>query len=164
MDDKVIDIQQYLKTSSRGPGSAFAVWGGEGEKARFALPVWRAVFLLGGERGGIVSLSQEGGGKPEAFFVLDLGEDPARTEFPSLPVSLLGSQEAPATAPLPGGGAGIFLGEEEGRAWYLTVLGGEDRTSPSGRKWEDLLFLAGECAGLLFFRGLAGEGSEGPED
>ena len=51
-DDGVVDIRGYLKSSPEGAGSgAFAVWGGDGERSRFALPVWRAIYLAGGDWG-----------------------------------------------------------------------------------------------------------------
>jgi len=37
----------------------------------------------------------------------------------------------------------------------VLVMGGEEDGPLAGRKREDLLFLAGECAGLLFLRDFA---------
>jgi len=56
-DDHVIDTRRYLDESrERRDEGAFAVWGGGGERSRFALPLWRAIYLVGGNWGGIVSL------------------------------------------------------------------------------------------------------------
>jgi hypothetical protein len=155
VSDQIIDINQYLNHSHGETEGAFSVWGGEGDRARLALPVWRAIALVGGDRGGLVRVLEKGGGDPDPFFVLDLGKDPARSEFPSPPTAILHSPEAPAMARLPGGGMAIFLGEESSERWFLMVMGGEGGGILSGRTREDLLFLAGECAGLLFFRGFA---------
>ena len=54
-----------------------------------------------------------------------------------------------------GGEILVFLGKEEGKKWFLEISGGEGRALSQGKKREELLFLAGECAGLLFFRGFA---------
>ena len=55
-------------------------------------------------------------------------------------------------------GLAVHLGEQEGRRWYLIVAEtGERPGGVEGRARDDLLFLAGECAGLLFFRGFAAE-------
>lgn len=132
------------------------MWGGEGDRSRFALPLWRAVFLVGGDRGGIVHIPEGEKGKPEPFFVLDLGQDPARTDFFRPPASILHSTEAPALARLPGGGVVVFLGGDEGKQWFLMVMGGEGEGPLAARGREALLFLAGECAGLLFLRDFAG--------
>ena len=52
-------------------------------------------------------------------------------------------------------GVVVFLGGEGGKQWFLMVMGGEGDEPVAGRKREDLLFLAGECAGLLFLRDFA---------
>ena len=50
----------------------------------------------------------------------------------------------------------VYLGAREGRAWSLVVDGSEGRAAELGAQArEDILFLAGECAGLLFSRDLA---------
>lgn len=157
VDEGIIDIRKFLKAPGREAGRAFSVWGGEGERARFALPVWRAVFLMGGNWGGIFHVR---GDFPEAcapFFVLDLKQDPARTSVLPPPTSLLAQREAPALSVRAGGGVLVFLGEEMGRKWFLEVGGGEERIPAIGKRREELLFLAGECAGLLFFRDFAGK-------
>ena len=157
MSDKIIDINRYLSRSAEKGGGAFSVWGGDGERARFALPLWRAIFLVGGDRGGIAYLPAGDTGSPGPFFVLDLGMDPARIDFPPPPTSILHSHEAPALARLPGGGEAVFLGEEKGKRWFLMVMGGEGKGPIDGSKRENLRFLAGECAGLLFFRDFAAD-------
>jgi len=156
VDEGIIDIQRYLKTPRAGGGGAFSVWGGEGERARFALPVWRSVFLLGGERGGIFHLGVGDTEPCVPFFVLDLAQDPARTTFRRPPEALCAQQDAPVVSTRGAGGVLVFLGEEAGRRWYLEVDGGEEKPMAVGRRREELLFLAGECAGLLFFREFAG--------
>lgn len=156
MNDQIIDINQYLNRSTEKKDGAFSVWSGEEDRARFALPLWRAVVLVGGDRGGIVCLPDGDTGKPEPFFVLDLGQDPARRDFLPPPTSIIHSTDAPALARLPGGGVVVFLGGEGEKQWFLMVMGGEGDVPLAGRKREDLLFLAGECAGLLFLRDFAG--------
>jgi hypothetical protein len=155
-DDHIIDIRTFLGGSldQEEPG-AFSVWGGGEERSRFALPVWRAVFLVGGDWGGIVSfLKLEPDPVSETFFALDLREEPARTVAPpELPRGLL-HEEAPAVALTDDGDLAVLLGEDEVRKWFLQVLGGASGRAPGGADRETLLFLAGECAGLLFFREL----------
>ena len=57
----------------------------------------------------------------------------------------------------------MHLGEHEGRRWYLVVADTAEGSGVEGRARDDLLFLAGECAGLLFFRGFAAE-ARAPEE
>lgn len=155
MTDEIIHLSDYLE--ERGSRTTFAVQGGEGERSRFALPVWRAVYLLGGDRGGII-WTPPSGRSPRAFFVLDLASDPARTEFGDGVTDGLHGREAPAVE-VRDETVTVLLAREEHRSWYLTVVGREpDEGEPSARAREDLLFLAGECAGLILHREMGGEG------
>ena len=163
VDDNVIDITKYLDRSqaesdigadASGSRGSFAVWGGEGDRSRFALPLWRSIYLVDGGRGGLVWEDLDGApGVLTPFFVLDLGAEPARTEFGYDLVEGLETSEAPTVLEGPSG-LGIFLGSREGRQWFMVLdeRGTEDPVQGGDR--EDLLFLAGECAGLLFFKGL----------
>lgn len=159
--DDIIDLGEYLRRreeAEKVPRTAFAVWGGEGERARFALPLWRVVFMAGGVRGGLVwtGSSEDRPTRLDPFVVLDLAEEPARTRFPPGLIQGLEGAAAPAMKVGPGGVA-VHLGEHDGRRWYLVVESGEEPATLAGRVRDDVLFLAGECAGLLFYRGFAAE-------
>lgn len=159
VDEGVIDIRKYLNAAPGSGNRSFSVWGGEGERARFALPVWRSVFLVGGERGGIYFQKVDGGEDCIPFFVLDLGEDVPRTSFTPPPHTSLTPDQAPTLLVKAEGEVVVFLGMEGDRRWFLEVVGGTSDEGVSGKKREELLFLAGECAGLLFFREFA-DGAE----
>ena len=159
MDDDVIDLTKYLDLSEAGSGDdaggargSFSVSGGEGDRSRLALPVWRSIYLVGGGRGGLVwEDPDKAPGVLEPFFVLDLGAEPARVEFGYDVVKDLETSEAPKVVESPAGVA-IFLGSREGRLWFLVLDERALAVEPvQGGVREDLLFLAGECAGLLFF-------------
>jgi hypothetical protein len=96
VDEKIIDFQRYLGgvTDARDAGT-FSVWGGKGARARFALPVWRSVFLLDAERGGIVQLPV-GADEPRPFFFLDLVQEPARVECAATTLRALRDEDVPA--------------------------------------------------------------------
>ena len=161
--DDIIDLGEYLRrreVAERAPRTAFAVWGGEGERTRFALPLWRIVYLAGGSRGGLVWVpsAEERPTRLRAFVVLDLAEDPARTRFPPTLIHGIDTSQAPVFREHGDEGLAVHLGDQEGRRWYLVVAETVERQGGvEGRARDDLLFLAGECAGLLFFRGFAGE-------
>ena len=167
-DDRVIDLAAYLKRKqeeeeegSEGR-SVFSFWGGDGERARFALPLWRAAYLGGGLRAALVW--QRNGAameEPEGLVVLDLKEEPARLDFVPACVASVTNADAPGTYGGGPDGLAVYLGEGDGRRWYMVVDDFEERYQElTGRSQGDLLFLAGECAGLLFFRGLAGGPAE----
>ncbi len=158
MSDGIIDLGEYLRRrdgDEEQTASTFALWGADGERSRFALPLWRSIYLASGERGGIVwQIDPAGDLRP--FVVLDLAHDPARKDFPASAVAALQGEEAPAMSEAARGSLAIHLGERNGRRWFLVVQGSAERMKGlSGRDREDVLFLAGECAGLLFLRDFA---------
>jgi hypothetical protein len=163
-DDQVIDLAAYLRrkeaeAEGEDDRTTFTLWGGEGERARFALPLWRAAYLVGGRRSALVWLRRGvSAEEPEPLIVLDLREENARLDFAISSIAGLAEAGKPGTFSTSPVGLAVYLGEEEERKWYLVV---DDLDGPppesSSRPQNDLLFLAGECAGLLFFRGLAVE-------
>ena len=165
MDD-IIDLSEYLRRkegADKGPRTAFAVWGGEGEGTRFALPLWRVIYLAGGARGGLVwvAADDERPARLNPFVVLDLLEDPARTRIPPSLVRGIDTTQTPLLPELGEAGLAVHLGEQDGRRWYVVVAEATEEVGPlEGRVRDDVLFLAGECAGLLFFRGLAAEATD----
>jgi hypothetical protein len=160
MANEIIDITRYLKREPAAdmPRGSMALWGAEGERSRFALPLWRIIFLAEADRGMVV-WSEAGGHRAQTpFVVLDLGADPARTDVNPTMVPRFGVDESPSLVDLESEGLVVYLGSRRGRVWSLIADGGEGRESPlaAGAR-EDILFLAGECAGLLFLRDLAAE-------
>ncbi len=160
MEDGVIDLQQYLASRSGTQRSSFAVWGGEGDRSRLALPLWRAIYLVGGDRGAVLSAPDrpEPPGHLTPLFVLDLASETPRTDFPVARLEGLWKEDLspPALEDRRPGGVTVFLGSRDGKRWFVVVS--DPRSSPGvlrGKNRDDLLFLAGECAGLLFYRGLA---------
>ena len=158
VDDGIIDLTQYLNRRGEEqdpPRSTFALFGADGERARFALPLWRAIYLATGDRGGVVWRG-EGEDRLRSMVVLDLAEDPPRTEFDLRAVEGLEGDDPPVVMDRVSEGMAVFLGLEDGRRWYVVIDGTSERTAPiADRDREDILFLAGECAGLLFLRGFA---------
>jgi hypothetical protein len=158
MADEIIDLTRYLRRepSAELPRGSMTLWGADGERARFALPLWRVIHLAQGDRGLIVRHPVQRPHAAEAFVALDLGSDPARTTVPLDRLPRFGSDEGPSLVDMESDGLVVFLGARAGQLWLLLVDGGEGRAAPlppSVR--EDVLFLAGECAGLLFLRDLA---------
>lgn len=159
VSDGIINLGDYIRRRDGAdePASTFSLWGADGERSRFALPLWRAIYLAQGERGGILWRS-EAEEKVRPFVVLDLASEPARTEFAWPADPDLDPERVPCLTRLPGLGLVIYLGEEKSRQWFLVVADGKVETEDlTGHDREDVLFLAGECAGLLFLRDFADE-------
>jgi hypothetical protein len=165
MANEIIDITRYLKRepASDLPRGAMALWGAEGERSRFALPLWRIIYLAEAHRGLIVSSELEGDEAPDPYVVLDLEHEPARIDVDAGAIPRFSFDEGPSLIDFEADGLVVFLGSRSGRVWTLLVDGGSTREAPlSLSAREDILFLAGECAGLLFLRDLADEGPGAP--
>lgn len=158
MADKIIDIGRYLdrEAGRGGTPATMALWGADGDRSRFALPLWRIVHLAQAERGVIFWRGTTGDPTPNPFVVIDLARDPARL---GVDVGSLPGCDDGASADLHDlGRSGLLvcLGSRDGRAWSLLADCGREREDPlEARRREDVLFLAGECAGLLFLRDFA---------
>lgn len=163
MADEIIDLTRYLRRepSQELPRGSMTLWGADGERARFALPLWRVIHLAQGDRGLIVRHPVQRPQAAEAIVALDLGSDPARTTVPVERLPPFGSDDGPSLVDLESDGMVVFLGARAGQLWLLLVDGGGGRTEALTQNVrEDVLFLAGECAGLLFLRDFAEDGTE----
>jgi hypothetical protein len=162
MSDKIIDITSYLDRGEKlaGAPAMMALWGVDGERSRFALPLWRIVHLARAERGVIFWRNRSG--DPRPFVAVDLSHDPARLTIDS---GALPPCEDSTMAGLHDQGRDgllVCLGARGDRSWYLVADGGTRREGAlEARTREDVLFLAGECAGLLFLRDFADSLDEG---
>lgn len=157
MGNEIIDLTKYMKREPEGdlPRGAMALWGADGERSRFALPLWRIIYLAQAERGVICSRLAQGGGEPEPFVALDLAQEPARIDLPADLPTFMDDREA-ILRDLGAAGVVVYLGRRADRIWSLVVDGVVPGRDPlDARAREDILFLAGECAGLLFIKELA---------
>ncbi len=155
MSNEIIDITQYFRRGAESdePPARMALWGADGERSRFALPLWRIVYLAEAERGVILWRRTSGDRAPRPFVVLDLACDPARIELPDTDLPFCEEADSGALHDLISEGLIVYLGARDDRVWCLLADGGGTRTAPlQSRHREDILFLAGECAGLLFLR------------
>ena len=161
MDERVINLRSYLEGKGSGR-THFGVWGGEGARARFALPTWRAVNLVGASRAALIHV-QDPGSPPTTMFVLDLGSEEPRTDFSH--VNLPPLTDAPPVLQETPGLVVICLCCVGPATWYLALDGGSrgpDRLDREQR--EQLLFFAGECAGLLLHHGVGDQVGDQGED
>ena len=165
MSDEIIDLTRYLRRDSEEelPRGALSLWGAEGERSRFALPLWRIVYLAGAERGLITFRPLDGSSPPVPFVALDLAREPARTSVP-LDLPSFADERESALVDRCSAGVFVFLGTSAGRDWKLVVDGGQRSVPLDARAREDILFLAGECAGLLFQRRLGEVSAEALAD
>lgn len=161
MSDDIIDLGQFLarRDGAHPPAGTMALWGADGERSRFALPLWRVVHLAGADRGVIFWRPASGDVAPRPFVVLDVAKDPARLEVSSEGTDF-GGDESTQLHDRGSDGLLVRLGTKDDKVWGLLVDGGGERGALSARSREDILFLSGECAGLLFLRAFADEAGD----
>jgi hypothetical protein len=161
MADEIIDLSRIIARRAEGgaPAGTMTLWGADGERSRFALPLWRVVHLAGAERGVIFWRRASDHAPPQPFVVLDTAHDPARLDVPDS-ISVCVEDSSGELHDLGQAGLVICLGTKSDRAWAILADGGQRRAPLASRKREDILFLAGECAGLLFLRDFAEEAGE----
>lgn len=149
----VIDLSDYIDRPD-ATEATFAIEGGDDDRSRLALPVWRALYLLDGDRGGIAWIPAAED-RLRTLFVLDLATEPARTHFDASVVDPVVDREPPAVEIGEGRAVILLARDDDERAWFLVVDGPEvGRKEHQPRDREDLLFVAGECAGLVVYRKL----------
>lgn len=160
MADDIIDLGKFLarREGARPPAGTMALWGADGERSRFALPLWRVVHLAGADRGVIFWRSVSGDPTPRPFVVLDLAEDPARLDLSAERTRL--DDDSVQLIDRASDGLLVRLGIKDDKVWGLLADGGAERDELTPRNREDILFLSGECAGLLFLRAFADEAGE----
>jgi hypothetical protein len=161
MADEIIDLSSFIarRAESEATAGTMALWGADGERSRFALPLWRIVQLAGAERGSLFWRSISADAGPRPFVVLDLGSDPARLDLPDS-ATVCTDHEAAALHDKGPEGLIVCLGAKDDRVWGLLADGAGRRPPLPPKKREDILFLAGECAGLLVLRDFADQAED----
>jgi hypothetical protein len=156
MTDDIIDLGRLIDRVPGGKPSrgAMSLWGASGERSRFALPLWRVVHLAGADRAVLFWQRASDRSSTRPFIVLDMARDPARVDLSAVATEL-GEGESPELFDYGLAGVLVRLGVKDGRVWGLLADGRSEKAPLSARVREDIFFLSGECAGLLFLRSLA---------
>ncbi len=156
VDDQVIDLRAYSERRRREEEETyFTIEGGDGERSRFALPLWRAAQAIGADWVGIIRVGASDSAKIDFLFILDLAADPARKSVARSGMEKLWLSDVPGIS-VSGETVTIKLGEEQGEQWFLLLQrpAGMDQDIDTEQR-QTLLFMAGESAGLLFHGRLA---------
>jgi hypothetical protein len=149
-DDRIIDLTVRLRAreSDEGTGHPLSLRGTDGERRRYALPLWRMAHVAQARWAALVC--EELRHEPTAVVVIDLAEDPPRAAPEDGIPRLEPDAAPPAILTCEGGGLVLPLGAgSDGMRWYAVTADRESAELPLAARRDDLLFLAGECAGLL---------------
>ncbi|MBI4520562.1 MAG: tetratricopeptide repeat protein [Gemmatimonadetes bacterium] len=164
----VIHIDDYRVRREQRRRDVFALYGADYERSRLVLQLWRAVSLLGADRAAAVWVDEYGPGLAHVYCLLDLAADPPRRSFSLDLLRAAWAQGVPGmwdvadadrsySVALPDGvrsGCAIALGSDGARAWFLVVDSHTARQPVSASVCAELMFSAGECAGLVLHRDL----------
>lgn len=148
-DDRIIDLRPYLEfRDGEEEEPPLALWGTEGNRRRFILPLWRIAFL--GDAGWVGLVREDGPGELEVVVVVDLRQDPARQRPERLP-ELTADDLPPKVRRTGQGDLVVALGHgPRERRWAIMLTDRPSDAEPlDEREREDLLYLGGECAGLI---------------
>jgi hypothetical protein len=122
------------------------------------------VHIAVAERGVILWRNTSGDRTPHAFVVIDVARDPTRLRLEGAWIEHCEAQESATLHDLGADGIVVYLGTRADKIWCLLAEGGAGRKAPlEPKRREDILFMAGECAGLLFLRDMA-DGVDDPGD
>ena len=154
-NDDVIDLSRYRRRQADRKDAGLSLLGAEGVYRHFALPLWRMASVAGATWAGLVRRLEEG--PAETLVAVDLRPGGARRE-PEGGLTEAPLQPPPHIVEDPDGRRTLAVSVDGRGQWYV-VLGEGTPSSLGARAREDLLFLAGECAGLL---AVLEAGSEGP--
>ncbi len=170
---EIVYLESYRKRRVARYRRAVALHGQDPERARVLELLWRALGIVGGDRGAVVWLDEYGPGLVHPHTLLDLGSDRPRRFFPSAPLRSAWESRIPAfwdlhngnqnSGDLWGGVASsslISLGSDGPRSWSLVLESPTPRPALSPTTTNELMFLAGEVASVILHQDL---GVEGPK-
>lgn len=179
---EIIELADYRRERERRRRETFALYGADGERSRLVLQLWRAVSAVDGDRAATVWVDEYGSGLAHAYCVLDLAADPPRREFAPEPLKRAWEHGVPGLVDVPDVAraddlpvpeeirslAAVSLGSDGVKAWFLVTDSRTPRAMLGDAARSELMFSAGEAAGLLLHRDLGflapDDGAPGDDD
>jgi len=165
---EIVHLDSYRKRRDARFRRTLALHAHEPEKTSVLEQVWRAVSLVGADRGAVVWLDEYGPGLAHPHTVLDLGADRPRRFFSPVPLRGAWDTRVPGLLDLPhsdrpwdGFGEGVnsacvvALGSDGPRSWFLVLDSLTPRRPLSQAVSGEVMFLAGEIASIVLHRDLS---------
>jgi len=158
---KVLRLDEYRDRRTHRLRLAEALHRPDAHKSAILAHLVEVADLSGADRVATVWLEEYGNGLIHPHVVLDHSSDRPRRTFSPEPLceawelGVPGAHDRPAepAARLPATLA-VALGSDGTRAWFLVAESVYGRASLDGRARDRIMFLAGECAGILLHRDL----------
>lgn len=172
----VLRLDEYRGRREQRLRQTLALYSADESRACVLRHLWRALNVAMGDRAAAVWVDEYGSGMVHTFAVLDLGADTPRRSFPLDALKLTWKAGVPGivdmpdvertgTVPIHGSARSACitsLGSDGMRAWFLIVDATAPRAALTTDAVERLMFLSGECAGVLLHRDLDQAGDARP--
>ena len=130
----IVHLESYRKRRDARFQRALVLHGNEPDRSAVLHNLWRAVTMIGADRGGVVWLDEYGPGLAHPHTVLDLGADRPRRVFSPLPLRAAWETRVPGLLDLArtdrrwerlGDGIAsaccIALGSDGPRSWFIVL-------------------------------------------
>ncbi|MGD2070895.1 MAG: tetratricopeptide repeat protein, partial [Gemmatimonadota bacterium] len=175
LKSKVLTLRHFRGRRSRRRAETFALHLPDLHRTNVLDHLWSALEITAADRAAAVWVDEYGPGLVHPHVVLDVGCDPPRLDFSLELVHRTWQQGVPGLVDIPDGdrspgpglaaGVGsafaVSLGSDGLRAWFVVVDSPSARPRLAVDVVEELLFLSGECAGILLHRDM--DGASGPD-
>jgi tetratricopeptide (TPR) repeat protein len=163
----IVYLESYRGRKDIRLRQTLALNGHDPERSKVLLQIWRAMSLLGADRGAVLWLDEYGPGLAHAHALLDLASDRPRRLISPVPLraawdagvpGLLDMASAAGRLGMDSEGiksaSAVALGSDGPRSWFLYLDSLTPRPALTEELAGELMFVAGECASLLLHRDL----------
>ena len=167
VSSKVLTLSHFRGRRERRRVSAVTLHSLDPDRLRVLHHLGEAVERSGGDRAAVVWLDEYDVELPHPFAVLDLGADTPRRDVSVELIHRVWRDGGPTALDVPGREAvgvlapdaaraafAVSLGSDGLRAWFFVLEWPRPRDPLPPDVVDDLLFLAGECAGVVLHRDL----------
>lgn len=163
----VIRLHDYRGRKEKRLRRTLALYRADPVRGRIAGHLWEVLELVGGDRAATVWIDEYGPGLVHVHCLLDLASDEPRRNFSMDLLRRAWEDGVPGLLDRPDLGgedrilpghprsaAGVALGSDGVRAWFLVVDSRTPRPPLAGPLADSFMFLAGECTSFLLHRDL----------
>jgi tetratricopeptide (TPR) repeat protein len=163
----IVHLDSYRGRKDLRLRQTLALHGHDPDRSKVLLQIWRAMSLVGADRGAVLWLDEYGPGLAHAYALLDLAVDRPRRLISPVPLrgawdagvpGLLDIASAQGRLGVDSGGiksvSAVALGSDGPRSWFLYLDSLTPRPALSEELAGELMFVAGECASLLLHKDL----------
>lgn len=173
----VVRLDDYRGKKKQRMRQTLALHRPDPTRYRLVEHLHEVIARVGGDRAAVLWVDEYGPGLVHVHCLLDLFSDAPRSTFSSTPLREAWEHGIPGVIDIPDSAryedaipagprslAGVALGSDGSRAWFMVVDGVAARAELNARARGNLMFLAGECASVVLHRDESGSSAGGRAD